>query len=45
MRHGIDAVRRLVRDHEIVGMHGPIIELIKCEEKFYLAVEVVAGNK
>jgi len=27
------------------GVYGPIIELLDCDEKFYTAVEVTAGNR
>ncbi|KAF9616007.1 hypothetical protein IFM89_027946, partial [Coptis chinensis] len=41
---GLTSVRRLCHDHKIVGVHGTIIELLSCDEKFFTAVEVTAGN-
>lgn len=45
IRRGLNSVRRLCRDHSIRGVFGPIIELLDCEEKFFTAVEVTAGNR
>lgn len=45
MRRGLNSVRRICRQLQISGVHGPIIELLDCEEKFYTAVEVTAGNR
>ncbi|KAK1265174.1 Structural maintenance of chromosomes protein 3 [Acorus gramineus] len=44
IRRGLSSVNRIIRDHNIEGVYGPILELIKCEEKFFTAVEVTAGN-
>ncbi|RZC53641.1 hypothetical protein C5167_012493 [Papaver somniferum] len=44
IRRGLNSVRRLCRDHNIKGVFGPIIELLDCEDKFFTAVEVTAGN-
>ncbi|KAK9141612.1 hypothetical protein Syun_011012 [Stephania yunnanensis] len=44
IRRGLQSVRRLCRDHNIHGVLGPIIELLNCDEKFFTAVEVTAGN-
>ncbi|OVA00520.1 RecF/RecN/SMC [Macleaya cordata] len=44
IRRGLNSVRRLCRDHNIRGVFGPIIELLDCDEKFFTAVEVTAGN-
>lgn len=44
IRRGLGSVRRLCRDHNIKGVFGPIIELLECDEKFFTAVEVTAGN-
>ncbi|RZC71840.1 hypothetical protein C5167_035004 [Papaver somniferum] len=41
---GLDSVKRLRRDHNIQGVYGSIIELLECEDKFFTAVEVTAGN-
>lgn len=43
-RQGLAAVKRLVRDHHIEGVHGILLELVHCEDKFNTAVEVTAGN-
>ncbi|PIA65437.1 hypothetical protein AQUCO_00100732v1 [Aquilegia coerulea] len=44
IRRGLSSIRRLCRDHNIRGVFGPIIELLECDEKFFTAVEVTAGN-
>ncbi|KAF5185200.1 Structural maintenance of chromosomes protein [Thalictrum thalictroides] len=44
IRRGLNSIRRLCRDHNIRGVFGPIIELLECDEKFFTAVEVTAGN-
>ncbi|CAN6456210.1 unnamed protein product [Victoria cruziana] len=44
IRRGLNSVRRICRAHRITGVHGPIFELLDCEEKFFTAVEVTAGN-
>lgn len=44
IRRGLNSVRRICRDHNIGGVFGPIFELIDCEERFFTAVEVTAGN-
>ncbi|XP_065851930.1 structural maintenance of chromosomes protein 3 [Euphorbia lathyris] len=44
VRRGLSSIRRICRDYKINGVFGPIIELIDCDEKFYTAVEVTAGN-
>lgn len=44
IRRGLNSVRRICREYEITGVFGPIIELIDCDEKFFTAVEVTAGN-
>jgi len=38
------SVNRICKDHNLQGVHGPILELIDCEEKFFTAVEVTAAN-
>ncbi|XAR60230.1 hypothetical protein NMG60_11033505 [Bertholletia excelsa] len=44
IRRGLNSVRRICREYEIPGVFGPIIELLHCDEKFFTAVEVTAGN-
>ncbi|KAK7300360.1 hypothetical protein RJT34_11204 [Clitoria ternatea] len=44
VRRGLNSVRKICREFGISGVHGPIIELLKCDEKFFTAVEVTAGN-
>lgn len=41
----MSSVDRIVKDHKIKGVHGSILQLIDCEEKFFTAVEVTAGNR
>ncbi|KAJ9162663.1 hypothetical protein P3X46_022419 [Hevea brasiliensis] len=44
VRRGLNSIRRICRDYKINGVFGPIIELLDCDEKFFTAVEVTAGN-
>uniref|UniRef100_A0A5B7B119 Structural maintenance of chromosomes protein n=1 Tax=Davidia involucrata TaxID=16924 RepID=A0A5B7B119_DAVIN len=44
IRRGLNSVRRICREYEIPGVFGPIFELLDCDEKFFTAVEVTAGN-
>ena len=44
INRGLLAVKRICNDHRIPGVHGPLIELFDCDEKFNTAVEVTAGN-
>uniref|UniRef100_A0A453CY40 SMC hinge domain-containing protein n=1 Tax=Aegilops tauschii subsp. strangulata TaxID=200361 RepID=A0A453CY40_AEGTS len=43
-RRGLNYVDKIVREHKKRGVFGPVLELIDCEEKFFTAVEVAAGN-
>lgn len=45
IRRGLNSVRRICRQSEISGVCGPIFELLDCDEKFFTAVEVTAGNR
>jgi structural maintenance of chromosome 3 (chondroitin sulfate proteoglycan 6) len=45
LSRGLSAVQRIVRDHNIRGMHGPLIELMKVDERFFAAVEAAATNQ
>lgn len=38
-------MRRICRESNMSGVFGPIIELVDCDEKFFTAVEVTAGNR
>ena len=42
---GLSAVQRIVKDHGIKGVHGPLIELMECDERFFAAVEAAATNQ
>ncbi|KAL3684701.1 hypothetical protein R1sor_002723 [Riccia sorocarpa] len=44
IRRGLASIKRICKDHDIRGVHGPICELLDCDEKFYTAVEVTAGT-
>ncbi|KAL4188470.1 hypothetical protein AMTRI_Chr08g160350 [Amborella trichopoda] len=44
IRRGLNSVRRICQTHNISGVFGPIFELLDCDEKFFTAVEVTAGN-
>ncbi|BFG34999.1 hypothetical protein CerSpe_212730 [Prunus speciosa] len=44
VRRGLNSVRKICREYKIPGVFGPIIELLDCDEKFFTAVEVTAGN-
>ncbi|KAL8479922.1 hypothetical protein ACS0TY_026749 [Phlomoides rotata] len=44
IRRGMQSVRRICDQNGIGGVYGPIIELLDCDEKYFTAVEVTAGN-
>ncbi|XP_047983686.1 structural maintenance of chromosomes protein 3-like [Salvia hispanica] len=44
IRRGLNSVRRISDQHGIGGVYGPVIELLECDEKYFTAVEVTAGN-
>ncbi|KAI5667155.1 hypothetical protein M9H77_17008 [Catharanthus roseus] len=44
IRRGLTSVRKIIKEFEISGVFGPIFELLDCDEKFFTAVEVTAGN-
>ncbi|KAG6547702.1 hypothetical protein Mapa_010514 [Marchantia paleacea] len=44
IRRGLNSIKKICKDHDIRGVHGPICELLDCDEKFYTAVEVTAGT-
>ena len=41
----VAAVRRIAAEKKIGGVHGMLIELVSCDEKFNTAVETAAGNQ
>ncbi|CAD7703646.1 unnamed protein product [Ostreobium quekettii] len=44
VNHGLNSVKRIVMAHNIPGVHGPLMELFKCNPQLFTAVEVAAGN-
>jgi structural maintenance of chromosome 3 (chondroitin sulfate proteoglycan 6) len=44
LSRGIEEVKRIVREQNIQGMHGPVIELFTTRETYHRACEVTAGN-
>ncbi|OMO77089.1 RecF/RecN/SMC [Corchorus olitorius] len=44
VRRGLNSVRRICKEYKYGGVFGPIIELLSCDDKFFTAVEVTAGN-
>eukprot|EP00850_Spirogloea_muscicola_P014975 SM000111S18798 [mRNA] locus=s111:204108:212996:+ [translate_table: standard] len=44
IRKGLIALKRICKDHNIMGVRGPLIELLDCEDKCNIPVEVTAGN-
>ena len=42
---GLSAVQRIAKDHSIKGVHGPLIELMECDERFFAAVEASVTNQ
>ncbi|KAL7595856.1 hypothetical protein Lser_V15G29572 [Lactuca serriola] len=43
-REGVEGVERVCKESNISGLIGPIYKLIDCEEKYFTAVEIVAGK-
>lgn len=41
---GLDEARRIVREQNIQGVYGTVIELFTTKERYYRACEVTAGN-
>ena len=39
---GISSVKRFVRQHNIKGVYGTLIELIECTPRLHTAIEVAA---
>ncbi|CAM8937744.1 unnamed protein product [Rhodiola kirilowii] len=44
IRRGLNSVRRICDNYDIAGVHGAVFELLECDDKFFNAVEVTAGN-
>ncbi|KAK4607282.1 hypothetical protein RGQ29_001196 [Quercus rubra] len=44
VRRGLKSVKSICKEYNIRGVFGPVIELLDCDEKFFTAVEVTAGN-
>ncbi|KAG9459745.1 hypothetical protein H6P81_004253 [Aristolochia fimbriata] len=44
IRRGLNSVKKICKDYGYKGVYGSIYELIDCDEKFFTAVEVTAGN-
>ncbi|XP_059430650.1 structural maintenance of chromosomes protein 3 [Corylus avellana] len=44
VRRGMKTVKYICKEYDIRGVFGPIIELLDCDERFFTAVEVTAGN-
>ncbi|CAH8341807.1 unnamed protein product [Eruca vesicaria subsp. sativa] len=44
VRRGLGSIKRICSEYKINGVFGPLVELVDCEEKFFTAVEVTAGN-
>ncbi|ESQ50091.1 hypothetical protein EUTSA_v10001887mg [Eutrema salsugineum] len=44
VRRGLSSIKRICNEYRINGVFGPLVELVDCEEKFFTAVEVTAGN-
>ena len=45
VRRGLSSIKRICSEYKINGVFGPLVELVDCEEKFFTAVEVTAGNR
>ncbi|KAJ4824705.1 hypothetical protein Tsubulata_017547 [Turnera subulata] len=44
VKRGLNSIQRFYRNDKNNGVSGPLIELFDCDEKFFTAVEVAAGN-
>ena len=40
LRQGLHSLERIVREEGIVGVHGPIVDLIKPSSRHFKAIEV-----
>jgi chromosome segregation ATPase len=43
--YGLEYVNQIVRENNIQGVHGPLVNLFTCDEQFNTAVEVTAGGR
>ena len=43
IQRGVTNAMRLAREHNLPGVHGPLVELFECPPQLNLAVEVTAG--
>ncbi|XP_032229709.1 structural maintenance of chromosomes protein 3 [Nematostella vectensis] len=43
--NGIETVKKIMQEKNLQGVYGPLIENFTCNEKFFTAVEVTAGNR
>jgi len=44
IQNGLKSLQRIVKQHNIAGVHGPVIELFECKDTYNTAVEATAGN-
>lgn len=44
IRRATASLKKIISDHAIDGVHGPLLELLDCDDRFNVAVEVTAGN-
>jgi structural maintenance of chromosome 3 (chondroitin sulfate proteoglycan 6) len=44
IQNGLKSLQKIVNQHSIKGVHGPIIELFECKDTYNTAVEATAGN-
>ena len=40
---GLEAVKRICSEHNIQGMHGPVIQLFDCNPQLNMAIDATAG--
>eukprot|EP00966_Prymnesium_polylepis_P176870 4095935-Prymnesium_polylepis.1 len=41
----VQAVKRITKDQRISGVHGMLVELLRCDDKYTTAIEQYAGNQ
>ncbi|CAG9460585.1 unnamed protein product [Pedinophyceae sp. YPF-701] len=44
LSQGLNSVKRLVKEHNLRGVRGVLVELLDCQATFHTAVEAAAGN-
>ena len=42
---GLEYVEQIAREKNIKGVHGPLVNLLACDDQFYTAIEVTAGGR